>query len=136
MLWNWDSYVFFTMQILLEWFVPSKFLILRMLEWWLELWSASSLNRKLTKSYFKSLLWTWHRHRNHYFTGTLWCICPYGTKLRQCFINSSMEIYLFLWDEPVVKFKGLLKSGDRTNSVILVTTVIPLKTGGTLYNIT
>uniref|UniRef100_A0A0D3C3I6 Uncharacterized protein n=1 Tax=Brassica oleracea var. oleracea TaxID=109376 RepID=A0A0D3C3I6_BRAOL len=35
-------------------------------------------------------------------------------------IEPSMEIYLFLWDEPVVKFKGLLKSGDRTNSVILV----------------
>ncbi|CAF2077686.1 unnamed protein product [Brassica napus] len=35
-------------------------------------------------------------------------------------IEPSMEIYLSLWDEPAVKFRGLLKSGDRTNSVILV----------------
>ncbi|KAH0904189.1 hypothetical protein HID58_043692 [Brassica napus] len=49
-------------------------------------------------------------------------------------IEPSMEIYLSLWDEPAVKFRGLLKSGDRTNSVILVTTVIPLKTGGTLHS--
>ncbi|CAF2220811.1 unnamed protein product [Brassica rapa] len=35
-------------------------------------------------------------------------------------IEPSMEIYLSLWDEPAVKFRDLLKSGDRTNSVILV----------------
>ncbi|KAH0922249.1 hypothetical protein HID58_022267 [Brassica napus] len=45
-------------------------------------------------------------------------------------IEPDVTVYLSLWDEAASTFRGLLKAGDKTKSVMLVTTVIPKLFGG------
>ncbi|WZZ32362.1 hypothetical protein YC2023_015763 [Brassica napus] len=42
----------------------------------------------------------------------------------------DVTVYLSLWDEAASTFRGLLKAGDKTKSVMLVTTVNPKLFGG------
>ncbi|KAG2282357.1 hypothetical protein Bca52824_053577 [Brassica carinata] len=42
-------------------------------------------------------------------------------------------VYLSLWDDAASMFRGLISSGDRTQSVMVVTTVNPKIFGGNLY---
>lgn len=39
----------------------------------------------------------------------------------------NVEVYLSLLDEAAARFKGLLNSGDSTNSVMVVTSINPQK---------
>ncbi|KAL0733384.1 hypothetical protein Bca4012_009594 [Brassica carinata] len=48
-------------------------------------------------------------------------------------IEPTVTVYLSLWDEAASTFRGLLKSGDRSQSVLLVTSVNPKLFGGNLY---
>ncbi|KAH0899087.1 hypothetical protein HID58_048655 [Brassica napus] len=52
-----------------------------------------------------------------------------------CFVGmSDVTVYLSLWDEATSTFSGLLKRGDKSQSVMLVvTTVNPKLFGGNLY---
>ncbi|KAG5398172.1 hypothetical protein IGI04_019992 [Brassica rapa subsp. trilocularis] len=45
----------------------------------------------------------------------------------------TVIVYLSLWDEAASTFRGLLKSGYRSQSVLLVTLVNPKLFGGNLY---
>ncbi|KAL0663809.1 hypothetical protein Bca4012_100646 [Brassica carinata] len=44
----------------------------------------------------------------------------------------TVVVYLSLWDEAASMFRGLISSGDRTQSVMVVTTVNPKIFGGNL----
>ncbi|XP_048603827.1 uncharacterized protein LOC106381706 isoform X3 [Brassica napus] len=49
-------------------------------------------------------------------------------------IEPDVTVYLSLWDEATSTFSGLLKRGDKSQSVMLVvTTVNPKLFGGNLY---
>ncbi|CDY40309.1 BnaA10g27590D [Brassica napus] len=48
-------------------------------------------------------------------------------------IEPDVTVYLSLWDEAASTFRDLLKAGDKTKSVMLVTTVNPKLFGGNLY---
>ncbi|KAF8104112.1 hypothetical protein N665_0179s0021 [Sinapis alba] len=48
-------------------------------------------------------------------------------------ITPMVTVYLSLWDEAVSTFRGLLKSGDISQSFMVVTTVNPKIFGGNLY---
>ncbi|CAN7058016.1 unnamed protein product [Brassica rapa subsp. trilocularis] len=48
-------------------------------------------------------------------------------------IEPDVTVYLSLWDEAASTFRGLLKAGDKTKSVMLVTTVNPKLFGGNMY---
>ncbi|KAL0741468.1 hypothetical protein Bca4012_082981 [Brassica carinata] len=48
-------------------------------------------------------------------------------------IDPQVVVYLSLWDDAASVFRGLLNSGDRTQSVMVVTTVNPKLFGGNLY---
>ncbi|CAN6863969.1 unnamed protein product, partial [Brassica oleracea] len=48
-------------------------------------------------------------------------------------IEPNVTVYLTLWDEAASTFRGLLKSGDKSKAVMLVTTVNPKLFGGNLY---
>ncbi|XP_018511518.1 uncharacterized protein LOC103849055 isoform X1 [Brassica rapa] len=48
-------------------------------------------------------------------------------------IEPMVVVYLSLWDDAASKFRGLISSGDRTQSVMVVTTVNPKIFGGNLY---
>ncbi|CAN7109956.1 unnamed protein product [Brassica rapa subsp. narinosa] len=50
-----------------------------------------------------------------------------------CFSDRDVTVYLSLWDEAASTFRDLLKAGDKTKSVMLVTTVNPKLFGGNLY---
>ncbi|CAN6860450.1 unnamed protein product [Brassica oleracea] len=52
-----------------------------------------------------------------------------------CFLLGFTDVivYLSLWDEAASTFRGLLKAGDKTKSVMLVTTVNPKLFGGNMY---
>ncbi|KAF3536796.1 hypothetical protein F2Q69_00023760 [Brassica cretica] len=51
-----------------------------------------------------------------------------------CFPNRDVTVYLSLWDEATSTFSGLLKRGDKSQSVMLVvTTVNPKLFGRNLY---
>ncbi|CAN6855660.1 unnamed protein product, partial [Brassica oleracea] len=51
-----------------------------------------------------------------------------------CFPNRDVTVYLSLWDEATSTFRGLLKGGDKSQSVMLVvTTVNPKLFRGNLY---
>ncbi|XP_022560494.1 uncharacterized protein LOC106406545 isoform X2 [Brassica napus] len=47
-------------------------------------------------------------------------------------IEPTVVVYLSLWDEAASMFRGLISSGDRTQSVMVVTTVNPKIFGGNL----
>ncbi|CAH8392652.1 unnamed protein product [Eruca vesicaria subsp. sativa] len=47
--------------------------------------------------------------------------------------NRNVTSYLSLWDEAASSFMGLLKEGDKTLFVMLVTTVNPKLFGGNMY---
>lgn len=44
--------------------------------------------------------------------------------------NRMVVVYLSLWDDVASMFRGLISSGDRTQSVMVVTTVNPKIFGG------
>ncbi|KAL0674337.1 hypothetical protein Bca4012_002318 [Brassica carinata] len=48
-------------------------------------------------------------------------------------IEPDVTVYLSLWDEAASTFRGLLKAGNKTKSVMLVTTVNPKLFGGNMY---
>nr|VDC61005.1 unnamed protein product [Brassica rapa] len=48
-------------------------------------------------------------------------------------IEPNMTVFMSLWDEAASAFRGLLKAGDKSQSVMLVTTVNPKLFGGNLY---
>ncbi|KAF8081120.1 hypothetical protein N665_0903s0002 [Sinapis alba] len=48
-------------------------------------------------------------------------------------IEPNVTVYLSLWDEAASTFRGLLKVGDKSQSVMLVTIVNPKLFGGNLY---
>ncbi|KAF3535363.1 hypothetical protein F2Q69_00021439 [Brassica cretica] len=48
-------------------------------------------------------------------------------------IEPMVVVYLSLWDDAASMFRGLISSGDRTQSVMVVTTVNPKIFGGNLY---
>ncbi|CAN8244967.1 unnamed protein product [Cochlearia groenlandica] len=48
-------------------------------------------------------------------------------------IGPQVVVYLSLWDDVASVFRGLLKAGNRTQSVMVVTTVNPKVFGGNLY---
>ncbi|KAG2296257.1 hypothetical protein Bca52824_042926 [Brassica carinata] len=50
-----------------------------------------------------------------------------------CFSDRDVTVYLSLWDEAASTFRGLLKAGNKTKSVMLVTTVNPKLFGGNMY---
>ena len=50
--------------------------------------------------------------------------------LTYCFSDRDVTVYLSLWDEAASTFRGLLKAGDKTKSLMLVTTVNPKLFGG------
>nr|VDD37921.1 unnamed protein product [Brassica oleracea] len=45
----------------------------------------------------------------------------------------NVVVYLSLWDEAAATFRGLISSGERAQSVMVVTTVNPKIFGGNLY---
>ncbi|XP_033135202.1 uncharacterized protein LOC103838925 isoform X2 [Brassica rapa] len=45
----------------------------------------------------------------------------------------TVVVSLSLWDDAAANFRGLINSGDRTQSVMVVTTVNPKIFGGNLY---
>ncbi|XP_033135118.1 uncharacterized protein LOC117127995 isoform X1 [Brassica rapa] len=45
-------------------------------------------------------------------------------------IEPNMTVFMSLWDEAASAFRGLLKAGDKSQSVMLVTTVNPKLFGG------
>lgn len=45
----------------------------------------------------------------------------------------TVVVYLSLWDEAAAMFRGLISSGDRTQTVMVVTTVNPKKFASLLY---
>ncbi|RID50180.1 hypothetical protein BRARA_H00925 [Brassica rapa] len=53
--------------------------------------------------------------------------------LTYCFSDRDVTVYLSLWDEAASTFRGLLKAGDKTKSLMLVTTVNPKLFGGNMY---
>lgn len=55
-----------------------------------------------------------------------------ASSLKQLFC-SNVVVYLSLWDEAVATFRGFISSGERTQSVMVVTTVNPKIFGGNLY---
>ncbi|CAN7053526.1 unnamed protein product [Brassica rapa subsp. trilocularis] len=55
-----------------------------------------------------------------------------SSKASQCTIPSDLCMHLSLWDEAASMFRGLISSGDRTQSVMVVTTVNPKIFGGNL----
>uniref|UniRef100_A0A0D3C1L7 DUF223 domain-containing protein n=1 Tax=Brassica oleracea var. oleracea TaxID=109376 RepID=A0A0D3C1L7_BRAOL len=48
-------------------------------------------------------------------------------------IEPNVVVYLSLWDEAAATFRGLISSGERVQSVMVVTTVNPKIFGGNLY---
>ncbi|CAN6832531.1 unnamed protein product [Brassica oleracea] len=48
-------------------------------------------------------------------------------------IEPNVVVYLSLWDEAAATFRGLISSGERAQSVMVVTTVNPKIFGGNLY---
>ncbi|XP_009134460.2 uncharacterized protein LOC103858789 [Brassica rapa] len=48
-------------------------------------------------------------------------------------IEPNVTVFMSLWDEAASAFRGLLKAGDKSQSVMLVTTVNPKLFGGNLY---
>ncbi|KAG2324680.1 hypothetical protein Bca52824_007408 [Brassica carinata] len=46
---------------------------------------------------------------------------------------STVTVNVSLWDEAASTFRGLLKAGDKSLSVVLVTSVNPKLFGGELY---
>ncbi|CAF1929120.1 unnamed protein product, partial [Brassica oleracea] len=48
-------------------------------------------------------------------------------------IEPNVVVYLSLWDEAAATFRGLISSGKRAQSVMVVTTVNPKIFGGNLY---
>ncbi|KAJ4883560.1 hypothetical protein Rs2_33653 [Raphanus sativus] len=48
-------------------------------------------------------------------------------------IEPNVTVYVSLWDEAASTFRGFLKDGDRSQSVMLVTSVNPKLFGGNLY---
>ncbi|KAG2273611.1 hypothetical protein Bca52824_056166 [Brassica carinata] len=48
-------------------------------------------------------------------------------------IEPMVVVYLSLWDDAASMFRGLISSGDRTQSVMVVTTVNPKLFGGNMY---
>uniref|UniRef100_A0A0D3EEF1 DUF223 domain-containing protein n=1 Tax=Brassica oleracea var. oleracea TaxID=109376 RepID=A0A0D3EEF1_BRAOL len=48
-------------------------------------------------------------------------------------IEPMVVVYLSLWDDAASMFRGLISSGDRTQSVMVVTTVNPKIFGGNMY---
>ncbi|CAF2107137.1 BnaC08g47210D [Brassica napus] len=48
-------------------------------------------------------------------------------------IEPRVVVYLSLWDDVASMFRGLISSGDRTQTVMVVTTVNPKIFGGNLY---
>ncbi|CAN6935385.1 unnamed protein product [Brassica oleracea] len=48
-------------------------------------------------------------------------------------IEPRVVVYLSLWDDAASMFRGLIGSGDRTQTVMVVTTVNPKLFGGNLY---
>ncbi|CAN7094153.1 unnamed protein product [Brassica rapa subsp. narinosa] len=56
------------------------------------------------------------------------------TRVVVCFvIEPTVVVYLSLWDEAAAMFRGLISSGDRTQTVMVVTTVNPKKFASLLY---
>ncbi|CAN6997998.1 unnamed protein product, partial [Brassica rapa subsp. trilocularis] len=49
------------------------------------------------------------------------------------YVLQDLCMHLSLWDEAASMFRGLISSGDRTQSVMVVTTVNPKIFGGMLY---
>ncbi|KAL0877336.1 hypothetical protein Bca101_027041 [Brassica carinata] len=48
-------------------------------------------------------------------------------------IEPTVTVYVSLWDEAASSFRGFLNAGDRSQSVMLVTSVNPKLFGGNLY---
>ncbi|CAN8272091.1 unnamed protein product [Cochlearia groenlandica] len=48
-------------------------------------------------------------------------------------IEPQVVVYLSLWDDAASVFRGLLQKGERTQSIMVVTTVNPKLFGGNLY---
>ncbi|KAL0740843.1 hypothetical protein Bca4012_082356 [Brassica carinata] len=48
-------------------------------------------------------------------------------------IEPTVTVYVSLWDEAASSFRGFLKAADRSQSVMLVTSVNPKLFGGNLY---
>ncbi|XP_013644582.1 uncharacterized protein LOC106349195 isoform X1 [Brassica napus] len=48
-------------------------------------------------------------------------------------IERNVTVYFSLWDEAASTFRGFLKAEDKSNSVMLVTTVNPKLFGGSMY---
>lgn len=101
--------------MLLGKFNMSKVWTLRTLRWWLELWSVSLLNRESTKPFLFQFL--------KKYDAILIVINPQ---------NKSVVVYLSLWDDVAAMFRGLINSCDRTQSVMVVTTVNSKIFGGLL----
>ncbi|KAG2286389.1 hypothetical protein Bca52824_045993 [Brassica carinata] len=55
-----------------------------------------------------------------------------ASSLKQLFC-SNVVVYLSLWDEAAATFRGLISSGERAQSVMVVTTVNPKIFGGNFY---
>ncbi|CAG7867325.1 unnamed protein product [Brassica rapa] len=55
-----------------------------------------------------------------------------ASSLKQLFC-SNVVVYLSLWDEAAATFRGLISSGERAQSVMVVTAVNPKIFGGNLY---
>lgn len=51
----------------------------------------------------------------------------------ELFVSPRVVVYLSLCDDEAAMFRGLINSGDRSQSVMVVTTVNPKIFGGTLY---
>ena len=52
-----------------------------------------------------------------------------ASSLKQLYC-SNVVVYLSLWDEAAATFRGLIRSGERAQSVMVVTTVNPKIFGG------
>ncbi|KAF3552515.1 hypothetical protein DY000_02007446 [Brassica cretica] len=48
-------------------------------------------------------------------------------------IEMTVTVNVYLWDEAASTFRGLLKAGDKSQSVVLLTSVNPKLFGGELY---
>ncbi|KAG2265350.1 hypothetical protein Bca52824_072429 [Brassica carinata] len=74
--------------------------------------------------------------------GRFTCVHLHSSRRRDDFVCAAdpspsflpdVTVYLSLWDEAASTFRGLLKAGDKTKSVMLVTTVNPKLFGGNMY---
>uniref|UniRef100_A0A0D3BWS6 Replication protein A 70 kDa DNA-binding subunit B/D first OB fold domain-containing protein n=1 Tax=Brassica oleracea var. oleracea TaxID=109376 RepID=A0A0D3BWS6_BRAOL len=52
--------------------------------------------------------------------------------LQKFMLRNNVVVYLSLWDEAAATFRGLIRSGERAQSVMVVTTVNPKIFGGSI----